>query len=131
MNRIFRNALFYLLIFVVIIGILSLLRGQNDQAEELDVQQFLDALNNGEIKEMTMQPPHGIMRYKGVLDKNDEPFVAQTPDNTEIIADITEQAFEQSILHVEEEEQPSGCVTLRTTMNPFVVIGLIYFFILI
>src|SRR5699024_10762547 len=130
MNRIFRNALFYLLIFLVIIGILSLLRGQNDQAEELDVQQFLDALNNGEIKEMTMQPSHGIMRYKGVLAKNDEPFVAQTPDNTEIIADITEQALEQSILHVEEEEQPSGFVTLLTTMIPFLIIGLIFFFIL-
>ncbi|MFD1039865.1 ATP-dependent zinc metalloprotease FtsH [Virgibacillus byunsanensis] len=129
MNRIFRNVIFYLLIFLVVIGVIGVFNGQNDQAEQFNVQEFFDALNNGEIDEMTMQPANGIMRYTGTL-SNDQEFVAQVPDNTEIIASITEQANEQSVLNVAEEEQPSGWVTFLTTMIPFLILGLFFFFIL-
>src|SRR5699024_11439049 len=52
------------------------------------------------------------------------------PDNTEVIATITNQASEQSVLKVEEEEQPSGFVTFLTTMIPFLIIGFFIFFML-
>lgn len=130
MNRLFRNVIFYFLIFLVIIGVIGVFKGQNDQAEELNVQEFLQALNNGEIKEMTMQPVNKIMRFTGVLESGGKEFIAQVPDNTEIIANITDKANEQSVLKVKEEEQPSGFVTFLTGMIPFLLLGLIFFFFL-
>ncbi|TQS75323.1 ATP-dependent metallopeptidase FtsH/Yme1/Tma family protein [Ornithinibacillus gellani] len=130
MNRVFRNAFFYLLLFLVIIGLIGVFNNQNDQAEEFDVKEFMQALNNGEIKEMTMQPVNDIMRYTGTLDKGDKKFVAQVPDNTEIIANITELGQEQSVLKVKEKDTPSMWVTFLTTMIPFLIIGLLFFFLL-
>src|SRR5690625_318733 len=79
---------------------------------------------------MTMQPVNKIMRITGELEKDNKAFVAQVPDNTEVIATITNQASEQSVLKVEEEEQPSGFVTFLTTMIPFLIIGFFIFFML-
>ncbi|WP_269410845.1 ATP-dependent zinc metalloprotease FtsH [Lentibacillus daqui] len=130
MNRLFRNVIFYFLIFLVIIGVIGVFKGQNDQAEQLNVEEFMQSLNNGEVAEMTMQPANGIIRLTGTLQKDDKQFVAQVPDNTDIVADITAKAQEQSVLKVKEEEQPSGWVTFLTTMIPFLIIGLFFFFIL-
>lgn len=129
MDRIFRNILFYALIFLVLIGVISLFKGPNEQADEYNVQQFINALDNGEIAEMTMQPKNKIIRITGVLEKDKQPFIVQVPDNTEIIATITEKATEQSVLTVDEEEQPSAFVNFLTMMLPFLIIGLIFFFI--
>src|SRR5690625_2294540 len=129
MDRIFRNVLFYALIFLVLIGVLSLFKGQNEQAEEYNVQQFIQALDNGEIAEMTMQPKNKIMRITGTLNKDNQPFIVQVPDNTEIIATITDKATEQSVLKVDQEEQPSAFMNFLTMMLPFLIIGLIFFWI--
>src|SRR5699024_1733040 len=115
MNRMFRNVLFYLFLFIVIIGVIVVFTDGNEQEQ---------ALKNGEIKEMTMQPVNKIMRITGELEDGNQPFVAQVPDNTDIIADITTQANEQSVLNVIEEDTPSMWVTFLTTMIPFLIIGL-------
>ncbi|HLR71764.1 MAG TPA: ATP-dependent metallopeptidase FtsH/Yme1/Tma family protein, partial [Pseudogracilibacillus sp.] len=129
MDRVFRNILFYALIFLVLIGVLSLFKGPNEQAEEYNVQEFIQALDNGEIAEMTMQPKNKIMRITGTLEGGNQPFVVQVPDNTEIIATITDKATEQSVLTVDQEEQPSAFVNFLTMMLPFLIIGLIFFWI--
>ncbi|SFD73490.1 membrane protease FtsH catalytic subunit [Lentibacillus persicus] len=129
MNRIFRNVIFYLLIFLVVIGVIGVFNGQNEQREQYNVQQFMNALNSGEIDEMTMQPANGIMRITGSISGGEE-FIAQVPDTTDIVTQITDQAQEQSTLNVAEEEQPSGWVTFLTTIIPFLILGLFFFFIL-
>ncbi len=130
MNRIFRNVFFGLLIFLGIVAVISMFNGQKDEEKEFNVKEFTEALNNGEIDEMTMQPANGIIRYTGKLKEGDKTFIAQVPDNTEIVANITDQATDQSILKVKEEEKPSGWVTFLTTMVPFLIIGLFFLFIL-
>lgn len=125
----FRNIFFYGIIFLVLIAVIGYFKGQSDETKEFNVHEFTQALNNGEIKEMTYQPVNKIIRYTGLLKKDDVEFIAQVPDNTEIIADITKQA-EQSGLKVEEEEQPSAFASFIMMMLPFLIIGLIFFFIL-
>jgi cell division protease FtsH len=129
MNRVFRSAFFYLIIFLVIIAVISLLSGQQEQAEEYDVQKFMQSLESGQIKEMTLQPVNGIYRITGKL-SDDKQFIAQVPNNEDVIADITNTAREQSVLNVEQMDQPSIWVTLLTTMIPFLIIGLLFFFLL-
>ena len=130
MSQIFRNVLFWMLIFFVIIGVIGVFNGQGEEAEEYNVQQFMDALNNGEIEELTYQPSNGIIRFNGTLTDGETTFLAQVPDNTEIIATITDTATEQSILNVAEEEQPSAWLTFLTGIVPFLLIGLFFLFIL-
>ena len=125
----FRNVFFGLIIFLVIVAVVGMFSGQEEQNEQFNVQQFLDALNNGEVEEMTMQPANGIYRITGTLTDNTT-FIAQVPDNTDVIADITQQATEQSVLNVMEEEQPSPWLTFLTGIIPFLLIGLFFLFIL-
>ncbi|SDJ72717.1 ATP-dependent zinc metalloprotease FtsH [Salimicrobium halophilum] len=132
MNRIFRNTIFYLLIFLVIIGILSLFRGQGEPQETLSVNQFLDRLDNGEIQELTLQPVNNVYVAKGQLEGGgeDNSFSVHLPANEQFISQVTETATSQSILNVEEEEQPSAWVTFLTGIIPFVIIFILFFFLL-
>ncbi|REJ06867.1 MULTISPECIES: ATP-dependent zinc metalloprotease FtsH [Halobacillus] len=132
MNRIFRNTIFYLLIFLVVIGVVGLFRGQGDPQTEYNVNEFYNKLNNGEIQEMTIQPVNGVIRVTGTEQgaEEGETFVAQLPANDEVIAQITQTAQEQSNLTVEQEEQPSAWVTFLTSIIPFVIIFILFFFLL-
>ena len=130
MNQMFRNVFFWILIVFVVIGIIGVINGPGEEREQLNVQQFMDALNNGQVVEMTLQPTHGIYRVTGTLRDGETPFIAHIPDNTEIIAQVTETAQQQSILHVQEEEQPSPWLTFLTGILPFLLIGLFFLFIL-
>ncbi|RDY66529.1 ATP-dependent zinc metalloprotease FtsH [Halobacillus sp. SY10] len=132
MNRIFRNTIFYLLIFLVVIGVVGLFRGQGDPQTEYNVNEFYNKLNNGEIQEMTIQPVNGVVRVTGTEQgaEEGETFVAQLPANDEVIAQITQTAQEQSNLTVEQEEQPSAWVTFLTSIIPFVIIFILFFFLL-
>ena len=56
MNRIFRNTIFYLLIFLVVIGVVSLFSGGNDPTKDLNYNEFMNALENGQIEEMSIKP---------------------------------------------------------------------------
>ncbi|WP_163539346.1 ATP-dependent zinc metalloprotease FtsH [Gracilibacillus sp. YIM 98692] len=131
MNRIIRNVILYFLIFLVVIGIISVFSSQNNQAEEFKVNEFMQALQNNEIQDMEMRPSNGVMRISGELATGDNPaFVTNIPDNPTIVEEVTEIASDQGILSVDEEEQPSGWVTFLTTMIPFVIIFILFFFLL-
>ncbi|GGM36440.1 ATP-dependent zinc metalloprotease FtsH [Paraliobacillus quinghaiensis] len=131
MNRIVRNVIFYFVIFLVVISVMGVFTGQNNQEEEYKVNEFMQALDNGNIAEMEMRPSNGVMRIEGELtDEDSTTFVTNIPDNTDIVANIYEQAKDQNILNVKPEEQPSGWVTFLTTMIPFVIIFILFFFLL-
>ncbi|MFD1337342.1 ATP-dependent zinc metalloprotease FtsH [Oceanobacillus iheyensis] len=130
MSQVFRNALFWLLIFFVIIGVIGVINNQGEEREQYDVEQFISALNNGEIEELVFQPSHGIIRLTGTLTDGETEFVAQVPDNNDLVSQITDTAREQSQLTVMEEEQPSPWLTFLTGIIPFLLIGLFFLFIL-
>src|SRR5690606_6153593 len=129
MDRVFRNVLFYALIFIVLIAVISMFRDPTEQHEEVNVREFMNALESEQIAEMTMQPKNKIIRITGVLKDNNKTFIVQVPDNTEIVADIANKATDQGILKVAEEEQPSAFLNFLAMMLPFLLIGLIFFFL--
>ena len=130
MGRVVKQLFFFGILFLVLVSAYVMLTGQGEESKELNVKQFMSALDEGDIKEMTMQPVNKIMRITGTLEKKDQEFVAQIPDNTDVVADITKTANKQSVLKMEEEEQPSRFTTFLTTMLPFLIIGLLIFFVL-
>src|SRR5690625_4158595 len=130
MKKVSKQIFFFGIIFLILIAVIQLVKGPGDEVKEYDYQEFTQALNNGEIKELTYQPVNKIIQFTGVLDKGDKEFVAQVPDNTDVVASIIEQASEQSVLTVEEEEQPNAFFSFLAMMLPFLIIGAIFFFII-
>ena len=68
MNRIFRNTIFYLLIFLVIIGVVSFFTSGNPKTEEKTYNEFISDLNNGKVTEMSVQPVRGVFEVRGKLE---------------------------------------------------------------
>jgi len=130
MNRTFRNIFFWGVILLVIFSVITLLTDNGTETKEYELQEFMEALEGNEIKEMTMQPKDKIYRITGELEKDSKNFVAQVPDNPTLIEKIRTKAQDKSIIKVEPEEQPSVFANFLTMMLPFLLIGLIFFFFL-
>ncbi|GAB2564431.1 ATP-dependent zinc metalloprotease FtsH [Gracilibacillus alcaliphilus] len=130
MNRIIRNVILYFVIFLVVIAIIQIFTGQNNQAEQLKLQEFTEALDSNELSDMEMRPSHGIIRVSGTMNEGAEEetlFFANVPNTVTMIDYISEAAPD---ILVQEEERPSGWVTFLTTMIPFVIIFILFFFLL-
>ncbi|GAE94215.1 cell division protein FtsH [Gracilibacillus boraciitolerans JCM 21714] len=66
----------------------------------------------------------------GELEAEDKSFVTNILNSPGIVESVEQTAEDQGILNVKEEEQPSGWVTFLTTMIPFVIIFILFFFLL-
>ncbi|GAA0504190.1 ATP-dependent zinc metalloprotease FtsH [Salinibacillus aidingensis] len=134
MNRVFRNTIFYLIIFLVVIGIVSLINGPNQETKQLTYTEFKEALNNGQIEEMTAQYTNYAYAITGDMsqeDNNSTAFAAEIPANEEIFSTIDNVASEQGIeMDVEPKEEPSAWVTFFTSIIPFIIIFFLIFFLL-
>jgi len=129
MKRLNRGVALYVIIILGVIFTITMLMNSNEQPKEFDLKEFTQALEAGEIKEMTMQPKNKIMRITGELEKDKRPFITQIPDNNDIVAKVSNAAEEQGIIKFAEEEQPSALVSMLTVAVPFILIGLIFFII--
>ncbi len=52
MNQIFRNTIFYLFIFLVLIGIVSYFNNGNETTENISYNEFVTHLENGDIEKI-------------------------------------------------------------------------------
>lgn len=131
MNRIFRNTIFYLLIFLVIIGVVSFFSGNNEPTKHIKYDAFLSHLEKGEIKTITLQPERGVFEVRGQLNnaKEDEFFLTYVWNSEDTLAQINAAAgpVEVEILPAKET---SGWVTFFTSIIPFIIIFILFFFLL-
>jgi len=72
MNRIFRNTIFYLLIFLVIIGVVSFFNGSNQPTEHIKYDEFISELEQGNVTNFTLQPERGVFEIRGQLQGYEE-----------------------------------------------------------
>ncbi|HZH59507.1 MAG TPA: ATP-dependent zinc metalloprotease FtsH, partial [Metabacillus sp.] len=133
MNRIFRNTIFYLLIFLVIIGVVSFFTGANPKTEQITYNDFISDLNNGNVTEMTVQPVRGVFEVRGKMKgyEDEETFLTYIP--TEQGLDRVDKAAEANNvqkLDIAPAEETSGWVTFFTSIIPFVIIFILFFFLL-
>ncbi|MGM0877691.1 MAG: ATP-dependent zinc metalloprotease FtsH [Bacillota bacterium] len=133
MNRIFRNTIFYLLIFLVIIGVVSFFTGTNPKTEQITYNTFISDLNKGNVTEMSVQPVRGVFEVRGTMKgyKEDQTFLTYIP--TEQGLDRVDKAAEENnvkIVEIAPAEETSGWVTFFTSIIPFVIIFILFFFLL-
>ncbi|KGX85496.1 ATP-dependent zinc metalloprotease FtsH [Pontibacillus litoralis] len=135
MNRVFRNTLFYAVIFMVVIGVVGMLSGDNQQTQPLSYTEFKDKLSNGQVEDMTIQYTNQAYQITGKLksaEEGKETFTATILDNGEEVKEVIDIAEDQGLkdLNFEAAEDPSGWLIFFTNIIPFVIIFILFFFLL-
>lgn len=131
MNRIFRNTIFYLLIFLVIIGVVSFFNGNNEPTKNLTYDEFMSHLEAGDVENITIQPERGVFEIRGQLSgaENGESFLTYVWNSEQLLQEI-DQIAGPSKVEVLPAKETSGWVTFFTSIIPFVIIFILFFFLL-
>ena len=131
MNRIFRNTIFYLLIFLVIIGVVSFFNGSSQPTDNISYDTFITNLEKGEVTNLTMQPERGVLEVRGQLEgyADDKYFITYIPNSDSEIRRIQDLAgnVTRDVLPAKET---SGWVTFFTSIIPFIIIFILFFFLM-
>ncbi|KOS63066.1 ATP-dependent zinc metalloprotease FtsH [Lysinibacillus agricola] len=134
MNRIFRYTIFYLLIFLVIIGIFGTFNGGNAPTKELSYYEFQEALDKKEITSATIQPDKSVYIVEGTLKgyEKGESFTANLPrDNQSLMERIDEAAKDKnSNIKYLTAPETSGWIQFFTGIIPFIIIIFLFFFLM-
>jgi len=132
MNRIFRYTIFYLLIFLVIIGIFGTFNSGKDPTKEINYGEFLAALEGGEVTEFSMQPDQGVYEVRGKMQgyAEDEEFIAITPTNSTALFERVDNAAKANDVNFLKAPETSGWVQFFTGLIPFIIIFILFFFLL-
>ncbi|MCM3570787.1 ATP-dependent zinc metalloprotease FtsH [Neobacillus mesonae] len=127
MNRIFRNTIFYLLIFLVIIGVVSFFNGNNEPTDHMTYDTFVQRLEKGDVKSFSMQPERGVFEVRGELEAGNKKFITYIPNSEKILDRIDKAGSKVEVMPAKET---SGWVTFFTSIIPFVIIFILFFFLL-
>ncbi|MER2128725.1 ATP-dependent zinc metalloprotease FtsH [Solibacillus sp. FSL H8-0523] len=134
MNRIFRYTIFYLLIFLVIIGIFGTFNGGKKTTENLDYHAFFEAIESDKVESVTIQPERGVYKITGEMKgaEEGETFTVNILQNDQTSVDriLQIQDGEYPGVEVLEAAQTSGFVTFLTSIIPFVIIIILFFFLM-
>lgn len=131
MNRIFRNTFFYLLIFLVIIGVISFFNGSNEPTKNIKYSEFIEHLEAGDIKTLNVQPIRGVYEIKGTMKTKDGeiPYLTYVWDD-DTVRSLVNEAAKKVEVDVQPAEETSGLVTFLTSLIPFIIILVLFFFLL-
>ncbi|RKJ32184.1 ATP-dependent metallopeptidase FtsH/Yme1/Tma family protein, partial [Butyricicoccus sp. 1XD8-22] len=133
MNRIFRYTIFYLLIFLVIIGIFGTFNGGRAPSEKLTYHEFLNALETGKVTEATIQFDNMVYVVQGKLAGYEEgqTFTTNLPTDYPGIQEKIDNARESNPkIEWLPAPEASGWVQFFTGIIPFIIIIILFFFLL-
>lgn len=133
MNRIFRNTIFYLLIFLVVIGVVSFFNSPNSKEDPITYNTFIQNLEENKVEEFSIQPTRSVYEVRGKIKGAEEgkTFVTAVPNSPSALERVETIAETNNIvMNVEKAEETSGWVTFFTSIIPFVIIFILFFFLL-
>ncbi|GAB7387193.1 ATP-dependent zinc metalloprotease FtsH [Bacillaceae bacterium] len=133
MNRFFRNTGFYLLIFLVTVGIVNFIANQGADNAQIPYNEFRAHLLNDNIQKITVRPDSGTYYIEGEL-RNAPPekkyFYTYGPlyNNDELLERIEAAHIDQEVY--DKQKGDSVWLTFLTSIIPFVIIFILFFFLL-
>ncbi|MEE8671181.1 MAG: ATP-dependent zinc metalloprotease FtsH [Heyndrickxia coagulans] len=131
MNRIFRNTIFYVLLFVVLIGIVSFFNRSNETTETISYDQFVSYLDKGSVKSITTQPSRGVYEIRDLLKDGNKQFITYVMDDQSMLNRIDKAAHDQKVkVDVLQAKETNGWVSFLTSIIPFVIIFILFFFMM-
>src|SRR5690606_8250523 len=136
MNRIIRNTGFYLLIFLVTVGIVQFISNQNDTTEELPYDQLRQQISTNNISELTLKfDGYSYLvtgKYRTAPNGADgEQFFSRMTAEEYATKEVTEASAQNGFkLTVKKMQGQSMWLTLLTSIIPFVIIFILFFFLI-
>ena len=133
MNRIFRNTVFYLLVLLVLIGIISIFTNGQETNNKMTYNEFITHLENGDVESIEVQPERQVYYITGKLKSysENEQFtvnVLPSPSAVERIETLAEEKGTEFVVLMAKET--SGWIQLLTSMIPFIILIFFIFFLL-
>ncbi|WEK54295.1 MAG: ATP-dependent zinc metalloprotease FtsH [Candidatus Cohnella colombiensis] len=136
MNRFIRNTGFYLLIFLVTVGIVQFFLTKNDTPKELSYNELIQVVQAGNVKQLTTQIQNGTYlvtgeyKPKSGTDKG-EVFTARAPLADYAIERLTDLGTEKGF-EVIPKKMPgqSLWLTFLTSIVPFIIMFVLFFFLI-
>jgi cell division protease FtsH len=125
-----RNIIFFIIVFLVTIGIVNLITLNKDQAEKLTYSQFRAELNANRIVEVTVRADRLSYVIVGKIKKqagNVTEFESRAPLSENVLDLIERTNIPET--HEPEEGQPFW-IALLTSIVPFIIIFILFFFLL-
>jgi len=122
MNKFARQAIFYLLIFLIAVAIIQYFNQPTEQAEELRYDQFLTALNDNQVRELLIVGNE----LTGTL-RDGRQFRTYNPEGALLIPRLEGKDIEFQAVPPPE---PQWWASLATFIIPFVLLMVIFFFLM-
>lgn len=136
MNRFIRNTGFYLLIFLVTVGIVQFFIGKNETAKDYNYNQLVQTVQSENVKKLTIQIQSGTYLVTGELQPKNgsekgETFTGRAPLADYSVKQLTDLGLEKGI-EVEIKKMPgqSFWLTFLTSIIPFIIMFVLFFFLI-
>jgi cell division protease FtsH len=132
MNRIIRNTGFYLLIFLVTVGIVHFISTQNDQKDTINYDKFREALLQKNVEQVSIKFDgytylvRGKYKNPPIADKKN--FESRAPFDERVFTMI--ETADVPTVVVEKMEGDNVWISFLTSIIPFVIIFILFFFLL-
>jgi len=127
MNRFFRNAGFYLLIFLITVGIVNFITGEKNEKSEITYSEFIQNLQQEQVKELSVTSEGLTLKLTGKL-KNDKEFISRALFSEEFSKELN-QKLDESKVKINEPPKESVWLTFLTSIVPFIVMFILFFFL--
>lgn len=136
MKQIFRSKIFYLISFLVILGVVLVVYNNDvEPTEKLTADEFFTILADGKVTFIEVEQRKSVIEISGRLAgyENDQYFVASVPNSETSLDRMNNAAEENNIEKMEftPYKETSGWVTLFTTTIPFMIISILFLVLLL
>jgi len=130
MNRYVKNTGFYLLIFLLIVGVVSFFTKPAVSTQQITFTQFQAELAAGKYSEVTARPDGLTYHIEGVYadSANSKQFYTNAPFSEVFLKQLMNAPVKK--LTFLEPKKDSIWITLLTSIIPFVLIFVLFFFLL-
>jgi cell division protease FtsH len=129
--KFFKNAAFYLLIFLVALGIFQFISNQNEQKEQLSYNDLRKALIEKRVKTITVKYDGFSYFITGKMvttsPSKQTVFMSRAPYGDRIVELIEKSGAEEVW---EKQEGQNIWITFLTSIIPFILIFVLFFFLL-
>ena len=135
MKQVFRSKLFYLIIFLVSLGVVLVFNNDEEPTEKLTEDEFFTNLADGKVTFIEVEQRKSVIEISGRLAgyEKDQYFVASVPNSETSLDRMNNAAEENDIEKMEFTPyiEASGWVTLFTTTIPFMILSILILVLLL
>ena len=153
-NRLLNSGLFYIIIFVALVGGISFFfnRGNSGTTQNVSTTTFVKQLKANKIKEFSVQPANGVYQIRGEYTKPQtkkatnnsffavpgqttttkvDGFTTSLLPNDSSLAQITKVAQSEGVtMHTQEESQSGIWISVLTMLIPTILIFVFFYFMM-